>query len=294
MFLTTCLTSLVMLMIWKTPWYLIVSFLAVYGSIEGIYFTSVLYKFPQGGWVPFAISFLFGVIMLTWTYGHNKKVEFELQSKLGMDGLATLLTNSKIQRVPGICFFYTNLAHGIPPIVSHYVKNVRTLHQVIVFTTIRYVPVVTVLPSERFLVSRAGYPGVYRCIARYGYMESVSIEGNNFKEKFLESLREYLQNPWSHQARFCTPALVREDDGPEEENPLVGDELEELAAAEKEAVVYVLGKTRLSLNPEACWWKKVVLENIYGLLRNNSRKTNDQMRIPTSNLLEVGMVYDVL
>jgi KUP system potassium uptake protein len=292
MFITTCLMGLVMLIIWETPWYLLVSFLFIYGSIEGIYLTSVLYKFPQGGWVPFAISFFFGVIMLSWNYGNMKKVEFELESKLSTTGLATLLANSKIQRVPGICFFYTNLVHGIPPMISHYVKNVRTLHQVIVFTTIRYVPVVSVLPSERFLVSRVGYPGVYRCIARYGYMESISIEGNDFKELLLQSLRDYLQNPAAYQSRFSKEPFITED-GSEEQNPFVADEMQELAVAEKEEVVYVLGKTRLSLHKDASWWKKLVLDKLYALLSNNCRKSYDQLNIPPTNLLEVGMVYDI-
>ncbi|CAM6082969.1 unnamed protein product [Calypogeia fissa] len=291
MFLTTCLIGLVMLIIWETPWYLIVPFLAIYGIIEGVYLTSVLYKFPQGGWVPFAISFLFGVIMLSWNYGHKKKVEFELQSKLGTDELATLLTNSQIQRVPGMCFFYTNLVHGIPPMVTHYVKNVRALHQVIVFTTIRYVPVVSVLPRERFLVSRIGYPGVYRCVARYGYMESVEFDG--FKEKLVDSLTEYLQDPGPYQARFSKHPFIDEE-GTEEEHGVVNIELQELAAAAREQVSYVLGKTRLSVNKNAGWWKKIVLGKVYALLWNNCRKVDDQLRIPPSNLLEVGMVYEVM
>jgi KUP system potassium uptake protein len=223
MFLTTFLIGLVMLMVWETPLYKIIPFLLLYGLIEGVYLTSVLYKFPQGGWVPFAISFLFGVIMLSWNYGQNKKVEFELESKLSPQGLATLLTNSNIQRVPGICFFYTNLIHGIPPMVSHYVRNVRTLHQVIVFTTVRYVPVVTVLPSERFLVSRVGDPGVYRCVARYGYMESASTEEGDFKDLLLQSLRDYLQNPGAYQARFSQEPFLA-GDGTDEQNPSIANE----------------------------------------------------------------------
>jgi KUP system potassium uptake protein len=66
-----------------------------------------------------------------------------------------------------------------------------------------------------------------------------------------------------------------------------------LASAESEEVVYVLGKTRLSLNKNAPMWKKFVLGKLYALLSNNCRRTSEQLKIPPSNRLEVGMVYDV-
>ena len=53
----------------------------------------------------------------------------------------------------------------------------------LIFTSIRHIPVKTVLPAERFLVGRIGYEGVYRCVARYGYMDLLSTETTHFVDQ---------------------------------------------------------------------------------------------------------------
>ena len=107
--------------------------------------------------------------------------------------LGTFLSDKRIQRVPGLCFFYTHIIHGAPHIVGNYVKILGSLHKVIVLTTIRYVPFETILPHEQFLVEGLGYTGVYGCIARYGYNDSFSIGGDEFVHQVIYSLDMYIK-----------------------------------------------------------------------------------------------------
>ena len=162
MLITTILITLVMIILWNLPLPISLFFFCIFGLIEGAYLTSVLNKILEGGWVPFALSLLILVIMLSWIYGRTKKYEFEVSRKVSKDELQKLCEEDMV-RVPGVCLFYSDLVHGISPLIRHYVRCTGTLHQVLVFITIRHVPVPTILADERFVVDRLIYKeGVYR------------------------------------------------------------------------------------------------------------------------------------
>ncbi|KAL4183375.1 hypothetical protein AMTRI_Chr11g154860 [Amborella trichopoda] len=110
MLITTCLMTVVMLVIWDTNIMLIDIFFLVFISIEGVYMTSLFNKVPQGGWVPFAASAFFLIIMLS----------VDLQQ---------LASNSDISRVSGVCFFCTNLINGALPYWKVRAKRDRSLVQ---------------------------------------------------------------------------------------------------------------------------------------------------------------------
>ncbi|KAG0567231.1 hypothetical protein KC19_7G120000 [Ceratodon purpureus] len=129
MIITTCLTTIIMLVIWETHWLLVALFFTVLILVEGCYLSAVLAKIPQGGWLPLTLSVLFTLVMISWNYGRQKKFDYEIKNKLSKKALGKVLAGIGDMRVPGVCFFYTDLFHGVPPIVNHYVRNVRTLHQ---------------------------------------------------------------------------------------------------------------------------------------------------------------------
>ena len=163
MLITTILVTLVMVMLWNLPLPISLLFFCFYGFIEGAYLTSVLNKVLEGGWVPFALSLSILIIMLSWIYGRMKKYEYEVSRKVSKDELQKLLCDENMLRVPGVCLFYSDLVDGISPLIRHYVRCTGTLHQVLVFITIRNVPVPTILAEKRFVVDRLAYKkGVYR------------------------------------------------------------------------------------------------------------------------------------
>lgn len=127
MIITTCLMAIVMLVIWETRWLYVLLFFTVFATVEFSYFSVVLMKIPQGGWLPFLLSIFFTLIMTTWNYGRQKKFHYETKHKLSKKAFGQLLGSLGDHRVPGVCFFYTSLFHGVPPIVDHYVRNVGAL-----------------------------------------------------------------------------------------------------------------------------------------------------------------------
>jgi K+ transporter len=83
-------------------------------------------------------------------------------------------TNPTACRVPGLAIFYTQSTSGVPAVMGHLLNNLPALARVSVLLTLRFVPMPYVMPTERFLVRRSRtIAGVYRVIARYGYMEEI-------------------------------------------------------------------------------------------------------------------------
>ena len=231
-----------------------------------------------------------------------------MNNKVTLESLGALLSNSATQRVPGVCFFYSDLVHGVTPIVPHYVRNVRTLHQILVFTTIRYLPVRTVLPEERILVGRLGYKGVYRCIARYGYMDVINLQGYEFMDQVIQNMQKFLQSEdtynitsanrtFPHLKSAVSPTHDNGGCNTENGHNMENEHLEELNELNFHAThsepVYVLGKTMLESGIHRSFVEQVIVNNVYRFLKMICRPAVQALKIPPRNYLEVGMLYEL-
>lgn len=159
MLVTTCLMTLVIIIVWRRSTILAACFLMFFGSIEAVYISAMYIKVDEGGWVPLLLSLVFMSIMFVWHYGTTKKYEFDLQNKVNMKWILTLGPSLGIVRVPGIGLIYTELVTGVPAIFSHFVTNLPAFHEVLVFVCIKFVPVPFVPQHERYLLGRIGPKG---------------------------------------------------------------------------------------------------------------------------------------
>ncbi|XP_010921120.1 probable potassium transporter 9 [Elaeis guineensis] len=194
MLVTTCLTSLVMILCWHKPPLLALAFLFFFGSIEVLYFSASLIKFLEGAWVPILLAFFLMTVMIVWRYTTIKKYEFDLHNKVSLEWLLALGSNLGIARVPGIGLVYTDLISGIPANFSRFVTNLPAFHRILVFVCVKSVPVPFVPPVERYLVGRVGPPNhrSYRCIVRYGYRD-VHQDIDSFESQLVASLSDFIQ-----------------------------------------------------------------------------------------------------
>ncbi|KAL8475527.1 hypothetical protein ACS0TY_028257 [Phlomoides rotata] len=211
MLVTTCLMPLVIILCWNRSVFLAICFIFFFGSIEVLYFSASLIKFLDGAWVPIALSFIFMMIMYLWHYGTLKKYEFDVQNKVSINWLLGLGPNLGIVRVRGIGLIHTELVSGIPAIFSHFVTNLPAFHQVLVLFCIKYVPVPHVRPEERFLVGRIGPKEyrVYRCIARYGYRDTI-IDDVEFEKDLVCSIAEFIRSEVPDSNGKISNGLVQE------------------------------------------------------------------------------------
>jgi KUP system potassium uptake protein len=133
MIITSSLLTLVMLMIWWTHLLLVVIFFFVFRAIEFTYFSAVLYKFPQGGYLPLAFAAVLLFVMYVWHYVHVKRNAYEVEQKVSSEYILSLGSSLDVTKVPGIGLLYSELAQGVPTIFSHFMRNLPAMHSVLVF-----------------------------------------------------------------------------------------------------------------------------------------------------------------
>ncbi|XP_024465667.2 probable potassium transporter 17 isoform X2 [Populus trichocarpa] len=276
MLITTILLTLVMIMIWRTPPWLVAIYFFIFFTMEGVYASAVLSKIPEGGWIPFAISFILAFIMFGWFYGRQKKIEYELTHKIDLGRLGILLSEPGIQRVPGFCFFYTNIQDGLTPILGHYIKNMKSLHTVTIFTTLRYLLVPKVAAHERIVVNKLGLEGVYGCVIQYGYADSLNLEGDDFLSQVTDSLQLCIQN--------CSGCVTSDHEE-------VQEEISTFEEAKLAGVVHIRGKTRFYIGNNCGWFERSMLA-FYEFLHSNCRSALPALGVPLPQRIEVGMLYE--
>ncbi|KAL3834765.1 hypothetical protein ACJIZ3_009501 [Penstemon smallii] len=210
MLVTTCLTSLVIILCWHKPPIVALCFLLFFGSIELLYFSASVIKFLEGAWLPILLALFLVTIMFIWHYATVKKYEYDLHNKVSLEWLLALGPSLGIARVPGIGLVFTDLTSGIPANFSRFVTNLPAFHRILVFVCIKSVPVPFVPPAERYLVGRVG-PAThrsYRCIVRYGYRD-VHQDVDSFETELVTRLSEFIRFDW-----FKTHGIIDiEDDG---------------------------------------------------------------------------------
>lgn len=210
MLVTTCLTSLVIILCWHKPPILSLCFLFFFGSIELLYFSASLTKFAEGAWLPILLALFLMTIMFVWHYASIKKYEFDLHNKVSLEWLLALGPSLGIARVPGIGVVFTDLISGIPANFSRFVTNLPAFHRILVFVCLKSVPVPHVPPAERYLVGRVGPSShrSYRCIVRYGYRD-VHQDVDSFAAELVDRLAEFIHLDWTQ--RNTIGSCVKDD-----------------------------------------------------------------------------------
>jgi KUP system potassium uptake protein len=194
MLVTTFLMILIMLLVWRCHWILVLIFTGLSLVVELTYFSALILKVNQGGWVPLVIAAAFFIIMYVWNYGTMKRHEYEMHSKVSVAWILRLGPSLGLVRVPGVGLVYSELASGVPHIFSHLITNLPALHSVVVFVCVKYLPVYTVPEGERFLVKRIGPNNfhMFRCVVRYGYAD-LHKKDDDFESKLFDSLFTFVR-----------------------------------------------------------------------------------------------------
>lgn len=314
MLVTTCLTSLVMILCWHKPPILALAFLVFFGSIEALYFSASLIKFLEGAWLPILLALILMSVMFIWHYATIKKYESDLHNKVSLDWLLALAPNLGIVRVPGVGLVYTDLVSGIPSNFFRFVTTLPAFHRVLVFLCVKSVPVPHVPPAERYLVGRVGPPShrSYRCIVRYGYRD-VHQDVDSFEYELISRLSDFIklesayQRPRESNEEALAVIGSKEDDTPPvnrkkvrflvEDNAnfelgnAVKEELEDLMEAREAGVAFILGHSHVKAKSGSSLLKKVAIDFIYNFLKRNCRGPEVALHVPPASLLEIGMVY---
>ncbi|KAL5976229.1 hypothetical protein ACLOJK_041881 [Asimina triloba] len=275
MLVTSCMLILIMLMIWQTNLLLIALFAVIFVTPELAYFSSMMYKFKQGGYITLAFAAVLSFIMYVWHYVQAKRYAFEVEQKLSTNDLATISSNRGITRVPGVGLLFSELTHGVPPLFNHFLTNLPAIHSVLVFVSVKYLPVNKVPPEERFLFQRVGakHLRMYRSIARYGYRDC-RVGHEEFEKLMMEHLETFI--------RMENEAASMEDGEKAEE------EVQFLKWSRNAGgIVYLLGHSEVKAREGSFIIKRWVVDDVYGFMRRNFRQGFMDLQIPNQNLLQL-------
>ncbi|TKY57008.1 Potassium transporter 5 [Spatholobus suberectus] len=194
MMITTTLVTLIMLVIWKKSLWRVALFSLTFGFVEFLYFSSQLTKFIGGGYLPIVSALFLTTVMGIWHYVHKERYMFELKNKVSSAYLNEVANNTDITRVPGIGLLYSELVQGIPPIFPHLISSIPSIHSVVVFVSIKAIPVSRVASEERFLfrqVEPREYR-IFRCVVRHGYNDLLE-DPAEFESQLIQNLKAFIQ-----------------------------------------------------------------------------------------------------
>jgi len=132
-------------------------------------------KFREGGFLPLVSPVIFIMVMAIWFYAQKESYMFELNNKVSSECLLKLVNDLNTNYMPGIGVLYCELVQGIPPTFLHFFANIPSIHLVVVFGSIKAIPINSITLEEKFLFRQVEQREckIFRCIVRHGYNDVI-------------------------------------------------------------------------------------------------------------------------
>ncbi len=299
------MVSLVAILVWRLPLYVVAPVFLVFCALDGAYMTSVLTKVPTGAWFTIMLAFILSSIFILWRFGKEAQWAAESQDRLEP---SMLLDNSStsahpqgtlrltpafgelpVSTVPGLGIFFDKAGdlNILPPSFTHFVRKFASRPSVVIFFHMRPLPVPTIPLAERYVISRT--PGTlltscYSVVLRHGYADDVLRPG------MARDLVAQIELALSRNTRR------QETDG---SGVTIASELETLREAALFQTVYVLGKEVMRVHrPASGNWKpwnfvRALFLELYLWIRENSRTKLADLDIDVDRLVEVGFLKEI-
>jgi KUP system potassium uptake protein len=142
--------------------------------IEIFFFLSNMLKFSDGGWIPLLVAALVYLVMSTWREGRRALAWFVAKQQIPVREFLASIAAEKPHIAPGTAVYLVSDAGGIPRALSQNLRFNGVLHERIILLTFVSTELPRV-PSGKRVDTHTIAPGIYRVIARYGFMEVPDI-----------------------------------------------------------------------------------------------------------------------
>jgi KUP system potassium uptake protein len=183
-FFDTCMVTLVAILVWRVPPYLVFLPWLVVISFDGAFLSSALTKVPDGAWFTLLLASILASIFILWRFGKEQQWFAEASDrfptthfvKTSQDGalhLTEQFGNKPIGLLEGFGIFFDKAGETTPIVFSQFIRKLAALPQVIVFFHLRPLDQPFVAPEDRYSVSRLAVPNCYRLVVRHGYMDEI-------------------------------------------------------------------------------------------------------------------------
>ncbi len=174
MLVTTVLTFFVIRFAWGYPLWLCLFASGFFFAIDAAFFSSAMFKVPDGGWFPLLVGAAVFTIMATWRQGRRIMFERMRKSSVPLKDFLDALFRDPPPRVPGTAVFLTATPESTPSALLHNLNHNKVLHERVVFLTAEVTEEPWVPFHKRVAVTKLGHR-CWRMTVRFGFMNDPDI-----------------------------------------------------------------------------------------------------------------------
>ena len=179
MAVTTILFAVVARRMWGWNLGLTVAVAGLFLIVDLAFLGANLLKLLDGGWIPLVFAAVIGTVLLTWRRGRALLAVAAGERAITPESVAAVVASiqgGSVTRVDGTAVFLDARGEGLPRTFLHNLKHNRVLHERTIFLTVETALVPVVAAADRLRVAEVAR-GVWRVIARYGFMEQPDAKG---------------------------------------------------------------------------------------------------------------------
>ncbi|KUJ20933.1 putative potassium transporter 5 [Mollisia scopiformis] len=291
-FITTCLVSLVAIIIWRINIFIVIFFFLVFACLDGVYLSSALTKVPTGAWFTLLLAAILSFVFVLWRFGKESQWKSEATDRFQPSELLTTTASGEVQltssfggstitSVNGVGIFFDKVGNMVPIVFTQFVRKFSARPNIIVFFHMRPLSVPSIPESERYVIQRTSIPGCYRMTARHGYTDPIVTP--DLGRVIVEHLTLFITR--DHTSSNSSASSV-------EHSPAVQSELEVITKAAEAQMVYIMGKEQMKIKQGTNLLRRGLLW-LFLWIRENSRTKMADMNIPFDSLVEVGFVKEI-
>ncbi|MEZ0275678.1 MAG: potassium transporter Kup, partial [Roseimicrobium sp.] len=199
MVLTSALLLMVVLRLWKWPWWKGMLPIVAFLLLESTYVAGSLTKLFSGAWMPLLLTIVLWLVMKTWQDGRAILWRIMTRGQLPVEHLLRELENKRIPRVRGTGAFMSGSADGLPLVLLHHLKHNKSLHERVVMLTVQFLEEPHAAKNQRYAITELA-PDFFRVVLFYGFMESPDVMSDLCKALSLKRGGE-MSNISFYQAR---------------------------------------------------------------------------------------------
>lgn len=309
-FFDTLMVTLVAILVWRLPIWVVVFPALFFATLDGLYLTSALNKVPDGAWFTLLVSALMAAMFLLWRFGKENQWRAEAEDRFkpstlvmkndeGNLALTRRFGGDVLAPVNGFGIFFDKTGVLTPSVFTQFASKLTALPCISVFFHLHHVETPSVPDEERYHISRfPSIPGCYRLVVRQGFMDEVVSP--DLGVLIYQEVRKFVVRQAAAKAVAASePATTTVSDSmgetqgpPELRDERVAAELARLDRAYAQKVLYIVGKGQMRIRKGTSIPRKFVL-GTFLWFRDNTRAKIANLRLAMERVVEVGYVKEI-